>query len=729
MNRPSISLCIIVKNEEHNLPNLLKSVEGCFDEICITDTGSTDNTVKVAESFGCKVSHFKWVYDFSSARNFNFSQAKSDYIMWMDGDDFLETKEQFILWRDTCLKLSDYYLARYDYTSDDKDKVMCSFFRERVIKNKMGMQWVYFVHEGIKPNSPYGPLKVEKVNTWSIRHRRTEADLAADKSRNLNMFEFNKHNIDSRMLYYWGKELHDMGKFFDACMKFQEAVSKPDLELHDRVLAMQYLGYCYLHLSQPEKCIDISLTGLHLSPHRAEFFCNIGDAYLKLNQYINAIPFFEAASKCQIQSNQGAGIAVFHTEACYTVYPRMQLARVWYHNGALDKAIEIIEESLKLYPNHKESQDLLTEFRKQKLALIAYKSAEPCDDIVITTGPVNAYTWDSEVAKTKNMGGSETAAIEMAEWLHKLSGRPVKVINMRDNVLTANGVEYLPTSKIHDYFGKHKPWLHIAWRHNFKLTDAPTFLWCHDLFTPGAENTAQYLKLLCLTPFHKNYSMATQGIPEDKIYLTRNGIKPERFSDGPWEKDPFKFIFSSSPDRGLDRAMKVLDRVREKYPQITLHIHYGVEHLDKYGLKSLREKLQFMMNERKDWIVYHGATQQDKLMKNFKSAAYNIQPSDWVETSCLTALELACCGVYPIFRKVGGVVDTLAEIEKAGMATLVDSDCITEAQHDLYAQEVIKAIEEERYKRVKVDAEQFNWKYVAEQWLKDLPEIAYGNKI
>ena len=97
MNRPSISLCIIVKNEEHNLPNLLKSVEGCFDEICITDTGSTDNTVKVAESFGCKVSHFKWVYDFSSARNFNFSQAKSDYIMWMDGDDFLETKEQFIL--------------------------------------------------------------------------------------------------------------------------------------------------------------------------------------------------------------------------------------------------------------------------------------------------------------------------------------------------------------------------------------------------------------------------------------------------------------------------------------------------------------------------------------------------------------------------------------------------------------------------------------------------------
>jgi len=51
MKRPSISLCIIVKNEEHNLPRLLKSVEGCFDEICITDTGSTDKTVEIAESF------------------------------------------------------------------------------------------------------------------------------------------------------------------------------------------------------------------------------------------------------------------------------------------------------------------------------------------------------------------------------------------------------------------------------------------------------------------------------------------------------------------------------------------------------------------------------------------------------------------------------------------------------------------------------------------------------
>jgi len=724
MKRPSISLCIIVKNEEHNLPRLLKSVEGCFDEICITDTGSTDKTVEIAESFGAKVSHFTWCFDFAKARNYNFSQATGEYIMWLDADDVLETKEKFILWRDTCLKLSDYYLAKYDYTSNEKGHAVCSFFRERIIKNNYGMEWVYFVHEGIKPHSKFGPIKVDKVTTWSVRHMRTEQDLVADKERNLKIFEYNKDKLDSRMLYYFGKEYHDVGKHFDACMKLQEAVSKPDLELHDRVLAMQYLGYCYIALKEFDKCISISLTALHLDPNRAEFYCNIGDSYLAKNQPQSALPFFEAASNCTMNTQQGLGIAIFHSDLLYTTYPRNQISRIYFHLGQLERAIEVTKETVSLYPN-KESDDLLTEFRRQLLARNSYKSAVPCDDIVITTGPQNAYEWDSEKAKTKSMGGSETAAIEMAKWLHKLSGRPVKIFNMRKEGLLADGVEYISTEHILDYFGKHKPWLHIAWRHNFKITDAPTFLWCHDLFTPGAENAQSYLKLLCLTPFHKNYSMATQGIPEEKIHVTRNGLIPERFRDGPWEKDPNKFVFSSSPDRGLDRAMRVLDRVREKYPEIKLHVFYGIEHLDKYGLKDLRLKLEGMMKER-PWVVYHGATQQEELMKHFKSAAYNVQPSDWIETSCISALELVCCGVYPIFRKIGGVADTLSEAAERGMASLVDSDCITEAQHDLYAAEVLKVMDEQKYKNVAVNADVHSWELVAKEWLNDLPKIAYG---
>jgi glycosyltransferase involved in cell wall biosynthesis len=130
------------------------------------------------------------------------------------------------------------------------------------------------------------------------------------------------------------------------------------------------------------------------------------------------------------------------------------------------------------------------------------------------------------------------------------------------------------------------------------------------------------------------------------------------------------------------------------------------------------------MEERKDWVIYHGATQQDELMREFKGAAYCIQPSDWIETSMISAIERLSCGVYQIIRGVGGCIDTLKEANEQGMAKIVYSDCITEAEHDLYAAEVIQAIEEKAYQRVSVDPKKFAWENVAKEWLTDLPRLA-----
>ena len=245
--------------------------------------------------------------------------------------------------------------------------------------------------------------------------------------------------------------------------------------------------------------------------------------------------------------------------------------------------------------------------------------------------------------------------------------------------------------------------------------------------TPGVEAIGNYNKVMALTPFHKNYLHVTQGVPLDKIWVTRNGFVPERFSDGPWEKDPFQFVFSSSPDRGLEQCMRVLDKVRGVYPQVKLSVFYGIEHLDNYGLKDMRLKLERMFEERKEWVTYYGKTEQTELMRHFKKAAYNVQPSSWIETSCISALELVFCGIYPIFRAVGGVVDTLKPAVEKGMASLVDSNCITESEYQVYVDEVLKAIAEERYKRVIMDAKEYSWELVAKNWLEELPKMAYGS--
>ncbi len=87
----SISLCMIVKNEEKYLPGCLESARPFVDEIIIVDTGSTDSTVAIAEQYGAKVFRFPWNGNFSDARNVSIRHATSDWILYLDADERLLT--------------------------------------------------------------------------------------------------------------------------------------------------------------------------------------------------------------------------------------------------------------------------------------------------------------------------------------------------------------------------------------------------------------------------------------------------------------------------------------------------------------------------------------------------------------------------------------------------------------------------------------------------------------
>ena len=85
--RSGVSACMIVKNEEDMLPDCLASVRDWVDEIIVVDTGSTDRTVEIAQSYGAKVFHQPWQGDFSKARNFSLSHATADWIFIIDADE------------------------------------------------------------------------------------------------------------------------------------------------------------------------------------------------------------------------------------------------------------------------------------------------------------------------------------------------------------------------------------------------------------------------------------------------------------------------------------------------------------------------------------------------------------------------------------------------------------------------------------------------------------------
>ncbi|MDR3572453.1 MAG: glycosyltransferase [Anaerolineaceae bacterium] len=94
MSMPTLSLCMIVKNEEKNLERCLRSVQGLVDEIVIVDTGSTDGTLAIAKRFQVKLFETIWPGDFSRARNMSLEQAAGEWILVLDADEELDQAAQ-----------------------------------------------------------------------------------------------------------------------------------------------------------------------------------------------------------------------------------------------------------------------------------------------------------------------------------------------------------------------------------------------------------------------------------------------------------------------------------------------------------------------------------------------------------------------------------------------------------------------------------------------------------
>ena len=90
----TISVCLIVKNEETVLGRCLDCLKEIADEIVIVDTGSTDRTKEIAAAYTNQIYDFTWIRDFSAARNFAFSKAQMEYIYSADADEVLTEVNQ-----------------------------------------------------------------------------------------------------------------------------------------------------------------------------------------------------------------------------------------------------------------------------------------------------------------------------------------------------------------------------------------------------------------------------------------------------------------------------------------------------------------------------------------------------------------------------------------------------------------------------------------------------------
>jgi len=312
----TISVCMIVKDEEAVLKRCLSCVKQFADEIIIVDTGSMDSTKEIAKPYTEKIYDYVWNDNFSEARNFSFSKANMDYIFWLDADDVINKEDcENIL----CLKKElhrdvDAVMMKYVVSVDENNHPLSYFYRERMVKRECNFNWIGIVHEclNINGNIVYSPIK--------IFH---DPKKKKDALRNLSLYEKQKEKnilFTARDLYYYGKELYEHKEYQKALSVLKQVLNK-NAWIEYKIGACEILGRIYQILKDKENALLMYFQSFLYDKPRAEICCCIGECFMYYEEYKEAVFWYQLALKRNRKDKEGA----FIREDCYGFLPSIQL--------------------------------------------------------------------------------------------------------------------------------------------------------------------------------------------------------------------------------------------------------------------------------------------------------------------------------------------------------------------------------------------------------------------
>ena len=304
-----LSVCLIVKDEESVIARSLSCVQKFADEIIVVDTGSADNTVKIAEQFTSNVYFFKWCDDFSAARNYAFSKAKGNYLMWLDADDVIEEGEiQKILALKKRLFEGDTFMLKY------KSGPLV-YYRERILRNTAKALWSGRVHEAI---APFGKVCYEDI---TITHCKKNHSTSKRNLDIYNKMQSENQPFSARDEFYFARELYYHGYYREGITLFEKVLSRSDAWAENKISACEHLADCYLALNDRESAKKSLLRALLLSSPRAELLCKLANIYFEENDYPTAIFYYKTCLLCVPQTKEGG----FCFPDCYNFIPYIQL--------------------------------------------------------------------------------------------------------------------------------------------------------------------------------------------------------------------------------------------------------------------------------------------------------------------------------------------------------------------------------------------------------------------
>lgn len=431
---PSLSLCMTVKDEEECLQECLAAVQSLVDEIVVVDTGSTDRTPEIAESFGAKVIHHPCQDDFSEARNLSLDQADSDWILVLDADEIIAASD---LSRIRALiarpGVTAYRLMRRTYLERIPDmngvpvrqpypKAMGApgYFPSplvRLFRNHRDIRFEGRVHEAVDKAIGRMGGTILDMDIPILHYGKLASDdrirLKNDVSRRLGEAKLLEEAENSKSFYELGIQYMELEAYEKAASALEKAVSLAP----GKAMAHFNLALVRTWLGRPGDAIECYHQVLKLEPQNIGAFINLASLLEKEGRIKEVEPLYRRA----IHHNPGHYVlhyklatflrkqkrldeAVREYRVVLSLSPDMvdahfSLGTAWIEKNDTREAAKCFQRVLEIDPGHNEARETLYDLReKEKLRGRLSKDSDHVEQI--HAGIASAY---KEIERIKRL--------------------------------------------------------------------------------------------------------------------------------------------------------------------------------------------------------------------------------------------------------------------------------------------------------------------------------------
>jgi glycosyltransferase involved in cell wall biosynthesis len=300
---------MIVKNEEKMLRMTLQDLSKSVDEVILVDTGSTDATVPIAKELGIKVRHFKWIDDFSAARNESLKHATGDWIIWIDADEHIKP-DDFIKLKDFLKDASgDAYNLTINECPIGSFSADSFYFKLKVFRSGKGIHFERPINENLfgKSGRPLGSGSglIKSIPIYHWGNHKSDDEMRKKNHRNIDILKrvAGKRNNDVNCHFLLGNNYKQMEKYENAIAEYKQALAlRPRKEVI--IIILTSIAGCFFRLNKAKEAYKAALEALKLDDQNSTALNIIASVLLAMGKVDSAIEVLEKSRSVEIEGRE-----------------------------------------------------------------------------------------------------------------------------------------------------------------------------------------------------------------------------------------------------------------------------------------------------------------------------------------------------------------------------------------------------------------------------------------